>query len=248
MSFFTLIVVHSNLDRGQEEILKTFKSNTEMLADISTKGFKDVNRTLALQNSSQKAHQRNSERMMDRLLSEFDSRTAEMQDAMKKQMHMLQQLSASKDRANVPSSITASVRSVLFSNDDVTPSTGNSTVSRVGPDVVPSMMTTKSQNIDTMKLEQELKESKEAIAVLEQQNRSANVKMEQQERHLKSMKLPPGYRDVLDIKPTSTQHSERTNQSVDKAIKTARRGNRNRDTTPSTRRSTRARRQVQKEP
>jgi len=238
MSFFTLIVVHSNLDRGQEEILKTFKSNTEMLADISTKGFKDVNRTLALQNSSQKAHQRNSERMMDRLLSEMDQLLKLQQ----------QQLSASKDRANVPSSITASVRSVLFSNDDVTPSTGNSTVSRVGPDVVPSMMTTKSQNIDTMKLEQELKESKEAIAVLEQQNRSANVKMEQQERHLKSMKLPPGYRDVLDIKPTSTQHSERTNQSVDKAIKTARRGNRNRDTTPSTRRSTRARRQVQKEP
>ncbi len=238
MSFFTLIVVHSNLDRGQEEILKTFKSNTEMLADISTKGFKDVNRTLALQNSSQKAHQRNSERMMDRLLSEMDQLLKLQQ----------QQLSASKDRANVPSSITASVRSVLFSNDDVTPSTGNSTVSRVGPDVVPSMMTTKSQNIDTMKLEQELKESKEAIAVLEQQNRSANVKMEQQERHLRSMKLPPGHRDVMDIKPTSTQHSERTNQSVDKAIKTARRGNRNRDTTPSTRRSTRARRQVQKEP
>ncbi len=246
MSFFTPIVVHSNLDRGQEEILKTFETNTNMLADISTKGFKDVNRTLALQNSSQKAHQRNSERMMDRLLSE-------MEQLLKMQQ---QQLSASKDRVNVPSSITAStgassamtpVRSILFSNEDVAPSAGNSTLIRVCPDVLPSMTTTKSQHIDTMKLEQELKESKEVIAVLEQQNRSANVKMEQQERHLRSMKLPPGHRDVMDIKPTPTQHSERTNQSMDKAIKTARRGNRNRDTTPS-RRSTRNRPSVKKDP
>lgn len=183
---------------------------------------------------------------MDDLLSEFDRRTAEMQV-------MLQQLSARK--ADVPSSITAStgpssamtsVRSTLFSNDVVTPSTGNSTLSKPTLRVVvPSMMTTESQSIDTMKMEKKLKESQATNAVLAQQLRSVNVKMEQQDKRLRSMTTPG--RDVMDIKPTPTEHSERTNESINKAVKTIRRGNKNRDIAP-TRRSTRTRSSVQKEP
>jgi hypothetical protein len=257
MSFFTPFVIHSKLDRGQEELLKAFESQIDKLADTSTKGFKDVNRTLALQHSSQLTHYRNSDRKMDRMLSEMEQLTGIKQ--------MLQHLYA-RERPNVPSSITAStgtpsameVRSILLSNHDVAPSsTGNSTLSRVGPDVLsgfkgPSSlpsMTTRSQDIDTMKLEQQLEKSKEVIAVLEQQNRSKDVKIEQQDKHMRSMRAPPGHRDVMDIKPTPTQHSERTNKSIDKAVVTTRRGNRNRDIAPTpTRRSARNRPSVKKDP
>lgn len=263
MSFFTLIVVHSNLDQGREELLKTFQSNTDMLANVANKGFHEVNRSLALHHSLQKTHNRTVNGKLDNLLSEFESRTAEMQDAMTKQISMMQQLSASK--TNIPSSITAStdpsssamtsVRNVLFSSDDVTSSTGNSTLSKPTPSkplylpVVPTTKTTEAQSIDNILLGEELEKSQAANAALEQEIRSLGVKFEQQEKRMKSMTAPPGHRDVMDIKPTPTEHSERTNKSINKAVKTIRRGNKNRDIAPTpTRRSARNRPSVKKDP
>lgn len=219
---------------------QAYNTGTEQIINNSNEGFRSIKKELALAESKR--------RITDR----------ERYHQMTEIKQILQQLSERKERGNFPSSITASSgpssamssvsRALLFSDDDVTPSTGNSTLSKpLYRPVVPSMMTSKSQDIDTMKIKKKLKESQAANAVLEQQVRSANVKMEQQDKRIRSMKLPPGHRDVMEIEPTPTEHSERTNESINKAVKTIRRGNRNRDTAP-TRRSTRTRSSVQKEP
>lgn len=213
---------------------QAYNDGTAQIINNSNEGFRSIKKELALADSKR--------RITDR---ERGHQLTEIRQ-------MLQQLSERKEKAIIPSNITAVTaatepssemssvsRTLLFDDDEARASAFK------GPSSVPSMMTSKSQDIDIMKLEQKLKESKAANAVLQQQVRSANVKMDQQDKRIRSITTPG--RDVMDIIPTPTQHSERTKKSINKAVVTARGGNKNRDIAP-TRRSTRNRPSVKKDP